>query len=252
MGTKSTSQAVHPRQSKRKNAGGGQDNRKKKAPNKAPEKTLKCPSLLQGVFLKSPSYELDASLDITSENLGPSSFDHSPNFSFMPVKSEDIEDMDKFQEMVKWNPAFNSAARPHPHNPSATNGYYDGQYARYHPYTYGGRNGYYGDCLRTAPSTPQLTTSEQKTSDGDDQEILNVNEFSKKLSDMEARIMADIHGSSRVDQALKLHLFKNWASALAQRPLQPREEPAFAQEANDITTQVKAKMEPPGTPNITP
>lgn len=249
--TKSASQAVSPRHSKRKNAGGSQENRKKKGPNNDLQKALECPSLLQGVFLKSPSYEFDESLDLTSENLGSSSFDQSPNnFSFMPVKSQDIEDMDKFQEMVKWNPAFNSAVRPQQHIPCPSNGHYHEQYARYHPHAYGGR---YGDWFRTAPSIPQLTTSEQKKNDAENQqEILNVNDFSKRLSDMEDRLLADIHGSSSFDQALKLHLLRNWASALAQRPLQPREEPALAQEANATTTQVKIKMESPGTPNITP
>jgi len=48
-----------------------------------------------------------------------------------------------------------------------------------------------------------------------------VDEFSKRLKDMEAQLTSDIEGSKSTDQVLKLHLLQQWAKGIAQRPLQP-------------------------------
>lgn len=270
MSKAAKSSCVATRQSKRKSDNAGQwaniKNNKKTKIDNAPtlEQALQCPSLLQGDhLLKSPcqsaqSFDLDANLDFNSDNFLWSTQDVSPqnqNLSFLPVKSKDID------EMMLNNPAFNSAAARPPTNATqqhlyaATSGYYSGHYP------YGGRNAYYGDWRSGAPSIPSLGSNNAKS--------VTVDEFSKRLKDVEKSLMADVQLGEVTDQVLKLHLWQKWAKNIAQRPVQLQNESTLETNAAskatasahagtqggtnaDATTQVKIKMETPGTPGITP
>jgi hypothetical protein len=218
---------------------------------------MRSPGLLRGDLLSSPcpsqlSINLDADLDFNSNNL----FDTyatpvDQHFSFMPIRGTENHGID---DIMSNNPAFNSAVAKH----SPSSGYH-GQNAHVtYPNVQGGRNVHGGDWGKP---TSQAT------------------DFLKKLTEVEDDLLADVHRSSTVEQNLKLQLLHNWAKVIAQRPLQPRKEPALeagearaiahkslqprkepALEADEAipTTQSNAsshatiKMESPGTPSITP
>jgi len=191
-------------------------------------------SLMQGDLLKSPNNSFDntnnnnnmnASLDFTGNIFDTTT---TTNTTFMPVQNE---------VMMMNNPAFNSAAAA-----GVVPGYY-GQYAAaaashhaaancitYPPPIFGGsRSAAYpgGDYWASsrAPSIPELASSfewQQLQQPGvASTTISSVDEFSKRLKDMEAQLTSDIEGSKSTDQVLKLHLLQQWAKGIAQRPLQP-------------------------------
>lgn len=189
-------------------------------------------SLMQGDLLKSPNNSFDtttnnnnhmnASLDFTGNIFDTTT---STNTTFMPVQNE---------VMMMNNPAFNSAAAA-----GVVPGYY-GQYAAaashaaancitYPPPIFGGVStaAYPGGdyWASRAPSIPELASSfewQQLQQPGAaSTTISSVDEFSKRLKDMEAQLTSDIEGSKSTDQVLKLHLLQQWAKGIAQKPLQP-------------------------------
>ena len=228
-------QAVATRKSKRKSSEGDQGGSKK---NKVAATNMDpCPSLLEGALLKSPCQsqmsfeEFDDNLTFTSSNI----FDIKGTASFLPAAQSNVGG-----DMFLNNPAFNSAAaRPYA---AASSGY-----ARYPPPAHSG-GCYYGDWTRTAPSIPQLTSSEQNKS------AMSVNDFSRRLREVETSITADIHASTSFEQEFKLHLLQNWAKGIAQKPLKPQkaQEPQQhaekAKEDNDAST--KANTTKPMAPKL--
>ena len=133
---------------------------------------------------KSPaSFELESSLNINSDNLfdikGSTSMNQS--FSFMPVKSEDMNDM-------VWNsPPFSSAVSMPPPKVNQQPAYTGA--AGHYPWGYG-YYGYYGSWAgRPAPLVPLLTSKsslEQKLSEDEKAEKadMGVQGFASKLKSM--------------------------------------------------------------------
>lgn len=194
-------------------------------------------SLMKGDLLKSPNNSFDttnnnnnhmnANLDFTGNIFDTTT---TTNTTFMPVQNE---------VMMMNNPAFNSAAAA-----GVVPGYY-GQYAAaaashhaaancitYPPPIFGGGSrsaaypsGDYWTMSSRAPSIPELASSfewQQLQQPGAaSTTISSVDEFSKRLKDVEAQLTSDVEGSKSTDQVLKLHLLQQWAKGIAQKPLQP-------------------------------
>jgi len=188
-------------------------------------------SLMQGDLLKSPNNSFDNTT--TNNNNMNDNLDFTGNIfdtttantTFMPLQNE---------VMMMNNPAFNSAAAA-----GVVPGYY-GQYAAaaashhaaasciaYPPPIFGGVStaaypggGYWAS---RAPSIPELASSFewQQQPGAASTTISSVDEFSKRLKDMEAQLTSDVEGSKSTDQVLKLHLLQQWAKGIAQKPLQP-------------------------------
>jgi hypothetical protein len=201
---------------------------------------MRSPGLLEGELLESPchsqlSINLDTDLDFNSTNLFDAATPIDQNFSFMPIRGADSHSM---EDMMLHNAAFNSAVA----GPSTSSGYH-GQYDHTMYPNVQGRNAHCGDLTVHAHSPPKKKSTSHAT------------DFSKQLMKVEDDLLAEVHGSkSTADQILKLQLLQNWATGIAQRPLQPRKEPALqVREASTTTgSQATVKMESPGTPNITP
>ena len=222
--SKANTTAVATRQSKRKASLDIIDNNATKKKSRVVSSVgsfpPQCPSLMQGELLKSPCQtqmsfddQLVSNLDLTSNNLfdTTSSFPQNNNqnynnFSFMP--SDETSD----RMMLMNNPGFNSAA-------GMNGSYYFGQYA-FPPHAWAAA------ARSVPPSIPELTSSFdwQHQQQQGKASILSVDNFSKRLKDMEVSLTNDIEGSTSTDQVLKLHLLQNWAKGIAQRPLQPQPE----------------------------
>ena len=241
--TNTTHTAVGTRKSKRKKSQANstfhqddEENDRKKMKITATTSSLEqSSSLMQGDLLKSPNNSFDttnnnnnhmnANLDFTGNIFDTT----TTNTTFMPVQNE---------VMMMNNPAFNSAAAA-----GVVPGYY-GQYAAaaashhaaancitYPPPIFGGGSsaaypgGDYWTMSSRAPSIPELASSfewqQQQQPGAASTTISSVDEFSKRLKDMEAQLTSDIEGSKSTDQVLKLHLLQQWAKGIAQRPLQP-------------------------------
>ena len=212
------------------------DKKKRQARKVATAGTImRSPGLLEGDLLSSPchshlSITLDNDLDFNSTNLFDDTTPIDQSFSFMPIRGTESHSMDN---MMLYNAAFNSAVARHSTG-------YQGQYAHT-------RNAHGCDWTVHTYSPPKEKPPSYAT------------DFSKRLMKAEDDLLAEVHGSkSTADQILKLQLLQNWAKGIAQRPLQPRKEPAReAGEASTTThpnigSQATIKMESPGTPNITP
>ena len=168
----------------------------------------------------------------------------------MPVQSKDIDEINAARDQK-------SAYNQYP----ATHGYDYGPYAygRY-SYPYWSWNAHYGTWSRAAPSIPSLSQGEYG----------GVQNFSKRLKDLEDKLREEINCANRTDQPLKLKLLQNWAKGIAQKPLQHKKRPtlepqkaataslttgmspAGTQVAASTQVMVKVKVESPGTPSITP
>ena len=140
------------------------------------------------------------------------------SFSFMPVKSEDMNDM-------VWNsPPFSSAVSMPPPKVNQQPAYTGA--AGHYPWGYG-YYGYYGSWAgRPAPLVPLLTSKsslEQKPSEDEKAEKadMGVQGFASKLKSMEEALFADTDKSENGDRAEKLQLLRQWAKDIAQKPLQP-------------------------------
>ena len=240
--SKANTTAVATRQSKRKASLDIDNNatkKKSRVVSSVGSFPPQCPSLMQGELLKSPCQtqmsfddQLVSNLDLTSNNLfdTTSSFPQNNNqiynnFSFMP--SDETSD----RMMLMNNPGFNSAA-------GMNGGYYFGQYA-FPPHAWAAA------ARSVPPSIPELTSSfdwqhqQQHQQQQGKASILSVDNFSKRLKDMEVSLTNDIEGSTSTDQVLKLHLLQNWAKGIAQRPLQPQQ-PELETKAGVVADEPKA------------
>ena len=227
-GKSSKALLVQPsRQSKRKKSiNSSHENNNHKKSKIDTEGSVQCPSLMKADLLKSPpelsSFEsIDHGLNFNSDNLFDTNVSQvDNNFSFMPVQAELMN-----------NPAFNVAVAPS--NPMY--GYYYGQYA--HAASYGppplfGSNSYpIGDWESSTepPSIPELDWPKATIDDTKMTSIMSVDDFSKRLKDIELSLTADVEGSVSTDQAIKLHLLQKWAKGIAQKPLQPKLDGGIAQ-----------------------
>ena len=239
------------RQSKRNNAlkSNTHLNKKSKVSETKTAAVTKCPS--QDVVTQAPSssFDLDPNLKYNSWDTASST---NQGLSFMPVKSEDMND-------TVWNnPAFNSMAlRPPPkdaHKPAYTGAIgalsYHGQFGSYG----------YGNVAKSAQSIhriPSKASSKQKSRDGKKEEkkkkttpkstsipnltssdtsseqkasktekteeatLMDLQEFSSKLKSMEEALYADVREGESDEQVQKLQLLQKWAKGIAQKPYEP-------------------------------
>ncbi len=225
----SNSESVKSTEGKRKLS--ASDKKKRQARKVATAGTImRSPGLLRGDLLSSPchsqlSINLDTDLDFNSTNLFGDTTPIDQSFSFMPIREAGSNSM---EDMMLHNAAFNSAV-------ARLSTGDQGLYAPTLYHNVQSRNPHGGDWTAHARSPSKEKPPSHAT------------DFSKWLTKAEDDLMAEVHGSkSTADQILKLQLLQNWAKGIAQRPLQPRKEPALE------TGQVTIKTESPGTPNITP
>lgn len=234
------------RQSKRNNAlkSNTHLNKKSKVSETKTAAVTKCPSQDNVTQAPGSSFDLDPNLKYNSWDTASST---NQGLSFMPVKSEDMND-------IVWNnPAFNSMAlRPLPkdaHKPAYTGAIGASSYHwQFSSYGYGNwaktaqsihripsktsskETSRDGKKEKTTKSTsiPNLTSSEtsseqkaSKTEKTEEATLMDLQEFSSKLKSMEEALYADVREGESDEQVQKLQLLQKWAKGIAQKPHEP-------------------------------